>query len=196
MPVRSNSRMASIATRSGMRGRWQPSGWGVVGVASAVKAVHSADEVNAAMKARGWEPAWSPGTPVIETTLQPGTRVNMIVDRATADSINEALATGKLDKFKLGGWGTFDDVNTVAADMRQRAGITKQFKPNDQGPFYVVDMEVQRPLNANIGFAGPQKDGVGTLRGGATQAEFLIPSGEPRIEYLKPLSAPKRLGDK
>jgi len=40
--------------------------------------------VNAAMQAGGWEPAWSPGTPVIETILQPGARVNMIVDKKTA----------------------------------------------------------------------------------------------------------------
>jgi hypothetical protein len=55
-----------------------PAGLGVTGTAFAVKAVRSADEVNAAMKARGWEPAWSSGTPVIETILQPGTKVNMI----------------------------------------------------------------------------------------------------------------------
>ncbi|NBO83473.1 MAG: hypothetical protein EBU75_11825, partial [Betaproteobacteria bacterium] len=40
-----------------------PAGLGVLGTASGVKAVRSAEEVNAAMKARGWSPAWSPGTP-------------------------------------------------------------------------------------------------------------------------------------
>ena len=52
-----------------------PAGLGVLGTASAVKAVRSAEEMNAAMKARGWEPAWSAGTPVIETTLQPARRL-------------------------------------------------------------------------------------------------------------------------
>ncbi len=78
-----------------------PTSLGVVGTVSAVKAVRSADEVNAAMKARGWEPAWSPGTPVIETTLQPGTKVNMIVDEKTA----QAIAESKLDKIAPGGVG-------------------------------------------------------------------------------------------
>ncbi len=35
IPVRSNSRIASMATRSGMRGRWQPSGWGLGGGSTA-----------------------------------------------------------------------------------------------------------------------------------------------------------------
>lgn len=98
-----------------------PTSLAVIGTASAVKAVRSADEVNAAMKAKGWEPAWSPGTPAVETTLQPGTKVNMIVDAKTA----EAIRRGRMDDVVPGGWATFDDANLVAVDIRQRAAIRK-----------------------------------------------------------------------
>ena len=171
-----------------------PAGLGVVGTASAVKAVRSAEEVNAAMKARGWEPAWSAGTPVVEGAIQPGTKINMIVDESDAVNIRKAMQSGDFSNIKLGGWATFDDAKSVAVDMRQSAAITNQFKPASSGPFYVVELEVQKPLNANIGFAGPQKDVATNLRGGATQAEFLIPSTEKRTDYLRPVSVPKKLG--
>lgn len=77
--------------------------------------------------------------------------------------------------------------------MRQSAAITNQFKPAASGPFYVVEFEIQKPLNANIGFAGKQKDIATELRGGATKAEFLFPPNENRIDYLKPISIPKKL---
>ncbi len=172
-----------------------PTSLGVVGTASAVKAVRSADEVNAAMKARGWEPAWSPGTPVLEGAMQPGTKIRMIVDESGAASITKAMQSGDFSGVKLGGWATFDDVKSVAMDMRQNAAVTNQFKPASSGPFYVVELEVQKPLNANIGFAGQQKDVATNLRGGATQAEFLIPSNEKRTDYLKPVSVPMKLGE-
>ncbi len=57
----------------------------------------------------------------------------------------------------------------------------------------MVELEVQKPLSANIGFAGPQKNMGSNLLGGATQAELLIPMGEKRTDYLKPISAPKKL---
>ena len=171
-----------------------PVGLGVVGTTSLVRSVRSADEVNAAMKARGWEPAWSPGTPVIETTLQPGTKVNMIVDESGAANITKAIQSGDFNSVKLGGWATFSDVKSVATDMRQNAAITNQFKPSSNGPFYVVELEVQKPLNAKIGFAGPQQDVATNLRGGATQAEFFILSNEKRTDYLKPVSLPNKLG--
>src|SRR5690606_7323078 len=161
----------------------------------AVKAVRSADEVNAAMAAKGWSPAWSPATPVIKGDIPVGTNVNMVVDKVTADAINEAAAKGDFSKVPLGGWATFDDVASTAVDMRQRAAITGEFKPSSDGPFFVVQLEVQRTLESNIGFAGVQVnkekflDGTvsnlgALLKGGATQAELLIPAMK-RIEYLK-----------
>lgn len=75
---------------------------------------------------------------------------------------------------------------------RQRAAVTTEFKPTSSGPFDVVEIEVQKSLNANVGFAGMQQDVTTLLRGGATQAEFLIPPAR-RLEYLRPTSAPKKI---
>lgn len=168
-----------------------PTRLAVLGTASAVKAVRSADEVNVAMKARGWEPAWSPGTPVIETTLQPGTKVNMIVDAKTA----EAIRRGRVDDVVPGGWATFDDVNSVAVDMRQKAAVTRNFKPASDGSFYVVEMEITKPVTSNIGFVGKQTDTTGgLLRGGSTQVQFdETIKGKDRHTFLKPVSTPKLL---
>lgn len=171
-----------------------PAGLGMVGTGAAVKAVRSADEVNAAMKAKGWQPAWSPGTPVIEGSMQPGTKVRMIVDENGAADIRRAMQSGDFNNVKLGGWATFDEVKSVPVDMRQKAAITSAFKPPSDGPFYVVELEVKKPVDVNVGFAGPQQAGAKNLRGGATQAEFLIPSTEKRIDYLRPVSMPKKLG--
>jgi filamentous hemagglutinin family protein len=180
-----------------------PTGLGVAGLA-AVKAVKSAEEVNAAMAAKGWSPAWSPATPVINGVIPTGTKVTMIVDKITADAINEAVAKGDFSKVRLGGWATFDNVSSTAIDLRQKAAVTGEFKPSANGPFFAVELEVQKPLESNIGFAGAQinkeklPDGTlinleTVLRGGATQAEFLIPATE-RIQYLKPTSIAIQLG--
>ncbi len=168
-----------------------PAGLGVVGTLSAVKSLRSAEEVNAAMKARGWEPAWSPGTPVIEITLQPGTRVNMVIDANTA----EAMRRGHMSDVVPGGWATFDDVNTVATDMRQRMAISRQFKPSSDGPFYVVEMEITQPVKSNLGFVAEQTETTGgLLRGGGTQVQFdEAIQGKDRLNFLKPASTPRRL---
>ncbi len=166
-----------------------PVSLGVLGTASAVKAVRSAEEMNAAMKARGWEAPWALGTPVIETTLQPGTKVNMIIDAKTADAIKKG------DPITPGGWATFDNIGSVAGDMRQRAAITSQFKPASDGPFYVIEMEITRPVNSSIGFVGKQTDTTGgLLRGGGTQVQFDESiKGADRNFFLKPTSQPKVL---
>jgi filamentous hemagglutinin len=168
-----------------------PAGLGVLGTASGVKAVRSAEEVNAAMRARGWEPAWSPGTPVIETILQPGTRVNMIVDAKTAQAITEA----KFEKIAPGGWATFDDIATVAVDVRQRTAISTRFKQPTDGKFYVVELEVTKPLKSNIGFVGAQIEvTAGLLRGGGTQVHFdEAIKGQDRWNFFRPSSSPKFL---
>jgi filamentous hemagglutinin len=125
--------------------------------------------------------------------MQVGTKVRMIVDESNAANITKAMQSGDFSNLPLGGWATFDDVKSVPIEMRQKAAITSQFKPQSSGPFYVVDLEIQKPLNANIGFAGSQRDVATNLRGGSTQAEFLIPSNEKRGNYLKPISLPKKL---
>jgi hypothetical protein len=66
-------------------------------------------------------------------------------------------------------------------------------KPPSTGPFYVEELEVKKPLNANLGFAGQQSNTGTVLRGGATQVEFLIPSTDAKMDYLKPISIPKKL---
>lgn len=168
-----------------------PAGLGVLGTASAVKAVRSAEEVNAAMKARGWEPAWSPGTPVIETTLQPGMRINMIVDKSTATAIVEE----RVDKVVLGGWATFDEVQSVAVDMRQRAAILSKFKPQSDGPFYVIELEITQPIRSSIGFVGAQAEASGSvLLGGGTQVRIdeAVKSTE-RLQFMRPVGAPRLL---
>ena len=166
-----------------------PAGLGVVGTASAVKAVRSAEEANAAMRAKGWEPAWAAGTPVIEASLQPGTKVNMIVDAKTADAIKKG------DPVIPGGWATFDDVSSVAADMRQRSAITTRFKNPADGPFYVVEMEITKPIQSNIGFVGKQVDPAGqVLHGGGTQVQFdETIRGADRNAFLRTTSIPKPL---
>lgn len=184
-----------------------PAGLGIGGVAAAqagLKAMRSAEEVNVAMRAAGDMPAWSPGTAVISAELKPGTRVNMIVDADTAKGIADAQRTGNFSQVRLGGWATFDDVSSVAVDMRQKAAITGEFKPTSSGPFYVVELEVKKPFDSNIGFAGSQinKEKLPggdlttlntTLRGAASQAELLIPK-ELRTQFLQPISIPKELG--
>ena len=109
------------------------------------------------------------------------------------EAITEAMRSGDFSGMKLGGWGTFDDIKTFSADMRHRAAITNQFKPASSGPFYVVKVEVQKRLDANLGFAGQQQDIATALRGGATQVEFLIPSINKRNDYIKPVSIPRKL---
>ncbi len=163
-----------------------PAGLAVLGTASTVKAVKSAEEINAAMRARGWEPAWSPGTPVLDLTLQPGTKVNMIVDAKTAAAIKSG------ESFTPGGWATFDDVASVALDMRQRSAITGGFKDPKTGPFYVVQMEITQPVQSNIGFVGAQIDiGGGLLRGGGTQVQFdEAIKGAARNSFMRPAASP------
>ncbi|WP_332777567.1 hemagglutinin repeat-containing protein, partial [Polaromonas sp.] len=162
-----------------------PTSLAVLGTASAVKAVRSADEVNAAMKARGWEPAWSPGTPVITTELKPGTKVQMVVTEADyAKYKNDPTIP------PIGGWATFDDVASQVA-ARQDMALLKQFKPDVK---YVIEYEVVKPIAADIGFVGKQTEPSGQLlRGGGTQAAFDWKDGMNRSDYLRMVGVPKQL---
>jgi filamentous hemagglutinin len=115
----------------------------------------------------------------------------MIVDAVTADSI----ARGQVSNVIPGGWATFDDVTSIATDMRQRSAILSKFKPSADGPFYVIEMEITRPISSNIGFVGKQIEETGALlRGGGTQVQFDASIlRQERWNYLRPASEPKPL---
>jgi hypothetical protein len=63
------------------------------------------------------------------------------------------------------------------------------------GKFYVVELEVTKPLKSNIGFVGAQKEvTAGLLRGGGTQVHFdEATKGQDRWNFSKPSSSPKLL---
>jgi filamentous hemagglutinin len=113
----------------------------------------------------------------------------MIVDAKTAKAIENDKS------FVPGGWATFDDVKSVAVDMRQKSAITKEFKNPNDGPFFVVEMEITQPIKSNIGFVGQQTDTTGgLLRGGGTQVQFdEAIKGIDRNSFLKPTALPKPL---
>lgn len=79
--------------------------------------------------------------------------------------------------------------------MRQQAAITSQFKRPSDGPFYVVEMEITKPVTSNVGFVGKQTETTGgLLRGGGTQVQFdETIRGIDRNGFLKPVSQPKLL---
>ncbi|WP_146187760.1 hemagglutinin repeat-containing protein [Limnohabitans sp. T6-5] len=161
---------------------------GAGAAAAGLKSVRSADEVNAAMKAVGKDAAWSPGTAVINAELKPGTKVQMVVSEA---DLMEARA--KNLGLPMGSWASFDDVASQAA-ARQDLALPQRYKSDVK---YVIEYEVVKPLDANIGFIGKQNEPSGQLyRGGATQTEFLwstLPPGARRQDYLKPVGEPKPL---
>ncbi len=132
------------------------------------------------MRARGWEPGWSSATPVLNLDLQPGSYVNVVVDQKTAQAIKDGLP------YTLGGWATFDDVDSVAVSMRQRMAISGGFKDPKDGPFYVVRVEIIKPVQANIGFVGPQTDrGGGLLRGGGSQVQLDDSTGATHVVAIR-----------
>lgn len=131
-----------------------------------VGAIHgfkSADELNGLMGVYKYAPGWKAGTQVAETTLQPGTRVRMVVDERAFRSIEKG-ETGRA----FGSWATFDNVPSQAYARNQLA-ITPEFKQNVG---YVVEVEITRPIQAQIGVVGSQG---GTAGGGGNQLNFLMP---------------------
>jgi len=133
--------------------------------AETIQRFRSADELNALMAANDWVPAWKPGTQVAELTLAPGTKVRMVVDKNAWD----AIGRGEFDR-AFGGWATLDNVPNQAYARNQLA-ITREMK-SDVG--YVIEVEVARPVNAQIGVVGTQ----GSAAGGGNQLHFIIPPGE------------------
>ena len=72
----------------------------------------------------------------------------------------------------FGGFATFDNVISQAYARNQLA-ITNEFK-RDVG--YVVELQITKPTNAQIGHVGTQNSGA--VGGGGNQLNFLITGGE------------------
>ena len=132
--------------------------------AGAIHGFKSADEVNSLMNAYNYAPAWQEGSTLVEATLQPGTRVQMVVDAETYIKLN---TPGADSSRSFGGWATFDNVPNQAYARNQLA-ITPEFKENVG---YVIEVEVTRSIQAQIGIVGRQ----GGAPGGGNQLNFLIP---------------------
>lgn len=115
----------------------------------AIQGFKSADEVNGLMNAFNKTPAWKEGTQIAEATMQPGTKVQMVVDKAAFDAIKE----GNMNF--VGNWATFDNIPNQAF-ARNNLAITNEFK-KDVG--YVVELEILKPVNAQIGVVGAQGGG-------------------------------------
>jgi hypothetical protein len=137
--------------------------------AGAIKGFKSADEINAMMNTAEWSPAWKSGTSVAEVTVKPGTTVRMVVSEDTFQALTDL--SGHSDVSKLfGGWATFDDVPNQAYARNQLA-MTTSMKENVG---YVVEVEIIKPINAQVGVVGAQD----AAAGGGNQLHFLIPPGE------------------
>jgi hypothetical protein len=128
----------------------------------AIQGFKSAEEVNGLMNTFNKAPAWKEGTQIAEATMQPGTKVQMVVSKDAYDQ----LGAGNMNF--VGNWASFDNVPNQAF-ARNNLAITKGFK-EDVG--YVVELEITKPVNAQIGVVGSQ----GAATGGANQLNFLFDS--------------------
>jgi filamentous hemagglutinin len=168
-----------------------PAGLAIGGVAAGkmgLKSVQSAEQVNAKMVKDGMDAAWAKGTPVINAELAPGTKVQMVISEAQYQAF-------KLDATKppIGGWATFDNVVSQAT-ARQDLALLNKFKPDTK---YVIELEVVKPIPADIGFVGKLTEPTGQLlQGGSTQAAFdwtALGNPKNRAEYLRPTGVVKSL---
>lgn len=164
---------------------------GSVGAAAmGLKGIKSAEEANAIMKAASKEAAWSPGTAVISAELKPGTKVQMVITEGQYLDYMKPALPGQNVKLPIGNWATFDDV-AAQVQARQNLAITSGFKSDVK---YVIEYEVVKPVDANIGFVGAQTTSTGgTLRGGGTQMEFDWSKVGNRADYLRIVGQPKAL---
>lgn len=134
----------------------------------AISNLRTAETVNATMKSiAGWEPAWKSGTVVADVILKPGSRVNMVVDETAWIALTSPVP--KTER-AFGGWATYDNVASQAYARNQLA-ITPLMKENVG---YVIEVEITRPIYAQVGVVG----GQGAAVGGGNQLHFIIPPSE------------------
>ena len=178
-----------------------PMGIGVGNMAlrAGVKGQLTAEQANAQWLAvkPGNTSAWTEGTAVFQGEISAGTIVRMYVNAEQAANI----AAGRLTQ-GLEGWATFDNAAVSVNQMRNTMGLTEGFKATSTGPFYVVELQVTRPMPANIGFVGPQfgnsaGDGIHALEpakygGGGTQIQ--LTDYFNRDYYLRVVKPPKCVG--
>jgi hypothetical protein len=139
----------------------------ITGNVGTINRFESAEAVNATMSQYNWAPAWQAGTQVADSTLKPGTMVNMVVNQEAY----LALTTPGADVSRaFGGWATFDEVPNLAY-VRNDLAITPGMKSGD---LYVVQVEVTQPVNAQVGIVGKQA-GAG---GGGNQLHFNLPPNQ------------------
>ena len=176
-----------------------PTGMGASNMAARAgfKNVLSAEQANAqwiATKA-GNTAAWTDGTAVFQGEIAAGTRVRMYMDNTQYEKLAKQDLPGA-----LGGWATFDQPAQSVFQMRQGMALPERFK--GAGPFYVVELEVTKPMPASVGFIAPQP-GNGTgggvhavepakYAGGGTQIQ--LPSWQTRADYLRVVQPPKCVG--
>jgi hypothetical protein len=135
----------------------------------AIQGFKAADEINAVMTAAEMSPAWKAGSIIAEVTLEPGTRVRMVI----SERQYQEIGSGNPD---YGRFATFDDVPNQNF-ARNELAITSEMKPNIN---YVIEVEITQPFNAQIGIVGPQD----LASGGASQLHFIMPR-EQLGEVLK-----------
>ncbi|SFX66479.1 hemagglutinin repeat-containing protein [Marinospirillum alkaliphilum] len=127
-----------------------------------------ADDINQTMADQGRVPAWTDGSTVEDVTLLPGYKVEQIVDTNT----QEQLAVGS--NMALGRWASTDPLPNTTQAARDVTAVKKEWKNDDGGPLYVVEIEVTDPVNVNRGSARPVYDERldRELPGQTTQVEF------------------------
>lgn len=173
-----------------------PTGMGtnLLAARAGVKGVLTAEQANAqwlAQRATNTA-AWPEGTVVLQGEINTGTRMRMYMTSEQAEIAKKGETTS------LGGWATFDEPAASIYQIRQQLALAQDFKPTAKG-LYVVELEVVRPMAANIGFVGPQA-GAGTANGtrsvepgryvgGGTQIQFMDYLN--RGSYVRVVAPPK-----
>ncbi|MBP0597387.1 hemagglutinin repeat-containing protein [Herbaspirillum sp. LeCh32-8] len=161
-----------------------PASLAIGGVAAGkmgLKSVQSAEQANAKMIRDGMDAAWAKGTPVITADLTPGTRVRMVLSEVQYKEYEETK------RLPIGGWATFDNVASQAT-AKQDLALLNKFKPDTK---YVMELEVVKPITADIGYVGKMTEPTGQLlQGGRTQAAFDWSGITNRSEYLKLVAKP------
>ena len=112
-------------------------------------------------------PPWDANKSVIDTWLNPGQKIYMLVDKGSSSP---------------GGWATPSQFNSVE-EARQKLSLLPEFKSNDKC-CDIVTFEVKSPIPVREGWVGPlrsQQTGQ-SFNGGAKQWEFLISKYDTNME--------------